>query len=240
MRLYEYIIISLPPDVDAKQVDFLRQFENVRAIVNSDWTHGRHKAVLPMLETKAAFIHYCDLDRLLHWIETNPAELEAVVSSIPQYDYLILGRTDDAWATHPRSFFETEALFNQMFSHFFRQPVDVGGGSRGISRQAVEFLQAHSPPGRSVGTDGEWPVLLQRAGFTVDYRAADGLDWETPDQFQPRAVDRETQRLAALEYDKDPKNWQLRVWVAQEIISAGLAAMYRKMDDIKIEKKAGI
>jgi hypothetical protein len=62
----------------------------------------------------------------------------------------------------------------------------------------------------------EWPVLLQRAGFAIEYRTVDGLDWEIPDQFQSQAAAPERQAEVARTYDADPANWPTRMEVALE------------------------
>jgi hypothetical protein len=71
--------------------------------------------------------------------------------------------------------------------------------------------------------DAEWPILLKRAGFAIDYVLADGLEWESADRHRSRAADPEEQRRAAEEYDRDPQHWAARTRVAWEIVQAALA-----------------
>jgi hypothetical protein len=107
--------------------------------------------------------------------------------------------------------------------------MDLSAGSKGFSRRAAEFLMSNSPPGRALGMDSEWPVLLHRAGFRIDYIEVGGLDWESADHHQPQAANLETQRRAAEAYDQDPRHWAMRVHVAMEIVQAGLDAMQRPL-----------
>jgi hypothetical protein len=100
--------------------------------------------------------------------------------------------------------------------------MDVSAGSKGFSRAAAEYILAHSTAGHALGTDAEWPLLAQRAGFVVDYLEVDGLDWESADRYQDQAADAESQRQAALNYDGDPQNWARRVDIAREIVDIGL------------------
>ncbi|CAG0943235.1 hypothetical protein ANRL1_01254 [Anaerolineae bacterium] len=109
------------------------------------------------------------------------------------------------------------------------RPIDFSAGSKGFSRRAAEFLIAHSPPGRALGMDAEWIVLLHRAGSAIDYVEVDGLDWESADQFAEQAADADAQRRAAEGYDADPKHWARRVAVAMEIVQAGLDAAQRTL-----------
>ncbi len=47
------------------------------------------------------YYHYCDFDRLLTWIKEYPAELNSFIQNIVDVDYLIIGRTEKAFQTHP-------------------------------------------------------------------------------------------------------------------------------------------
>ncbi|MCE7982044.1 MAG: hypothetical protein DYG89_12680 [Caldilinea sp. CFX5] len=170
----------------------------------------------------ATHIHYADLDRLLRWVETRPAEWRQTVAALPQHDCLIIGRTAQAFATHPQALQQTEMIINRVFTHHFGQVVDLGGGSRGYSRRCVEHLLAHSRPGP--WDDAHWPMLLQQAGFRLAYLAVDGLDWESADRYRSQAADEVLQRTIADIYDADPAHWARRVQIALEIIEAGLTS----------------
>jgi hypothetical protein len=56
-------------------------------------------------------------------------ELKNVVQDIPNYHYLILGRTERALKTHPVEWIETEKITNKIFSLEIGQDVDVTAGS---------------------------------------------------------------------------------------------------------------
>ncbi|HEX7975527.1 MAG TPA: hypothetical protein VF498_14050, partial [Anaerolineales bacterium] len=107
--------------------------------------------------------------------------------------------------------------------------MDVSAGSKAFSRETARFLVENSSPGRALGTDGEWPVLLQRAGFRVDYVTVDGLDWESADRYQEQAASPERQRQGAAEYDADPQHWAARVGVALEIVQTALETSRREL-----------
>lgn len=219
--LYSHVVVSVPPDTDGDLVTALERAD-VAVVVTSDWAHGRHAALYKTLDTPAICTHYLDFDRLLHWLEVYPDELKEIVDCIQQCDCLIVGRTPRAYRTHPRALVETEAISNLVISHLLGRSLDFSAGSKGFSRRAVEYLLAHSTPGRAMGVDAEWPLLLQRAGFTVDYREAEGLEWESADQFGNQAAGELEQQRAAERYDADPKHWSRRVEVALEILQAGL------------------
>jgi len=228
-QAYSGIALALPPDVDTAQALLLQDIIGSTPIITGDWAHGRHAALQKALELPGGHIHYADMDRLLHWLEVNPEEWRQTLAAIRRADCLIIGRTERAWATHPLAMQETERSINNIFSSLLGRPVDLGGGSRIFSRPAAMCLLAYSPPGNAPGTDAAWPVLLQRAGFSVDYLAVDGLEWEVPDRQTGQAGDEETRRRAAAAYDEDIAHWLRCASLALEIIQAGLEASRREI-----------
>ncbi len=223
LDVYSDIVIAAPTSLPPADRQTLAEQPRARLVIPPDGAWRRYAVLQAALDTDADHFHYIDLDRAVHWLETRPDELRATAQRVPTADCLILGRTDDAWATHPRCMRDSEALFNRVFSHHLGLDADFGAGARGFSRQAAAFLVAHADADH--WADVAWPVLLHRAGFHLAALAVDGLDWETPDQYQPHAVDRATQLRAAAEYDRDPQHWAYRVHVAREITWAGLAAL---------------
>lgn len=222
--LYAHVVITVPPNCPADVVDALQGLPRVTVVVTPDWSHGRHLAIQQAADC-APFVHYADLDRLLRWIETDAMGLQEVLARIQQTDCLIIGRTPAAMATHAHALQDTEAIINTVFSRILGQQVDLGGGTRGFSREAVQFLLRHSPPGKAIGTDSSWPILLQRGGFKVEAIAIDGLTWEVPDHYRTHAADAQTLQATADAFDHDVSHWIRRVQVAREVIEEGLAAL---------------
>jgi hypothetical protein len=224
LSLYMQVIITVPPEADQMIVAALHELPQVTVVVAPDWSHGRHLAIQQAADY-APFVHYADLDRMLRWVETDFSGLQGVLARIQRTDCLIIGRTPAAMATHAHALQDTEAIINAVFSRILGQSVDLGGGTRGFSREAVQFLLRHSAPGKAIGTDSSWPVLLQRAGFKVEAVTVDGLNWEVPDRFRTHAVDTQTLLAAAEVYDGDAAHWKRRVQIAREVIEEGLAAL---------------
>lgn len=181
------------------------------------------------------YLHYADFDRLLHWLETRPQELERTTVDIQQADCTIIGRTESAFATHPQSMIQTEKLFNDVFSQWIGQTMDFGAGSRGFSRQAVQTILENCTNTESLQMDVGWTVLLKQAGLIIDYFAVNGLDWETPDQYRDTVADEALRQQMIEKADASPKNWALRVQVAQKIMDSGLAML--KREPLMIEDK---
>lgn len=227
--VYSAIVISLPPDVAADERAGLEALPDVRLVVNQDWAQGRYAALKAARESDPASVHYADMDRLLRWLETQPEEWRRAVQGVQQADYLLFTRSARAWATHPNALRQTEQVYNAVFSHLLGQPLDLSAGSKGFSQRALDCLLENALPGRALGTDAEWTIILHRAGFKITTMRADGLDWETADRYLDHAADAETQREAAAAYDENARNWAMRVAVANEVIESGLEALHRPL-----------
>lgn len=229
---YEGICISLPaqPDDPAGQAVLLERLAGsaVSCYINHDWSWGRYMALKLASQSAAPWIHYADMDRLIRWIEQRPDEWLKTLTLIPTCDYLVIGRTAQAYQTHPAALVQTEAMSNAVISHIVGTPMDVSAGSKGFSQAAARYVLEHTTPGHALGTDGEWTVLLKHAGFKMAYKEVDGLDWESADRYQANAADGLRQKQAAAAYDADPANWARRTAVAAEIIRVGLETARRQ------------
>ncbi len=205
--------------------------------VNNDPRKGRYMALQNALETPSDFIHYVDMDRLLHWVETKPEEWTKMIDQIEKYDCIIFGRTEAANLTHPQALITTEKISNRVVSHYLNQEVDVSAGSKSFSHNAAQYLVEHGTPDNSIGTDAEWPILLKQAGYRMRYIPVDGLDWESADQFKSRAANAEEQKDAAAIYDSDPIHWSSRVAIADQIIQVALEVTHRKKPANRADSK---
>ena len=230
---YSQIVVAVPPDSDPAQVGAMAEATGGRVLVAPRPYWARHTALQEALaflaqdETArnggAEHIHYADGDRLLHWVETRPGEWQAAVGAIQEVDCLVLGRTDHAFRSHPENMQQTESIINAVGSHLLGMTVDLGGGSRGLSRRAAELAVALCPP-EQYG-DAAWPILAHRAGLRVAYRAVDGLEWETPDHHKEKAeTDLAARRKRARQSDADPERWRSRTRTALEIVKEALTA----------------
>ncbi|MCB9452010.1 MAG: hypothetical protein H6672_11260 [Anaerolineaceae bacterium] len=228
--LYDHIIISMPPVAGQEDVEQVKSLQGVVAFVNDEWPKGRYMALKAVSETDADYVQYADMDRLLRWLETRPDELRQTVNHIQQSEYLVIGRTEQAWATHPQAMFQTEHIINRVFSTLLGQEMDFGAGSKGLNRAAVKYLVQHAAQDRALGADTEWAILLHHAGFRVEGVCVDGLDWEIPDQHQEHAADSDRQQVMIAAYDSDAERWSFRVGVAAQIIEAGLDAWMREVE----------
>lgn len=128
------------------------------------------------LEHKEQYFHYCNFDRLLTWSNEYAYELREIVSEIPKHDYLIFGRTERAFNTHPIQWIETEKITNKIFSLELGQEADVTAGSGSFSRKSAELISLYS---KDKMTDAEWPMIAKRIGkMKVSYKAVEGLEYQ--------------------------------------------------------------
>ncbi len=96
-----------------------------------------------------------------------------VVSEIPKYPYLIIGRSNKAFYSHPVEWYETESIANKIFSLEVGINADITAGSCGISRESANYISKFS---NCLMTDAEWPLIVKRiARFDIGYMETDGL-----------------------------------------------------------------
>jgi hypothetical protein len=241
LQQYSGLVISyLPKDGD----DTARAFEagkyssypNLKFYLNDDQKMGRYMALKEALRLPANYIHYADMDRLLRWIETRPDEWQRMVEQITKHDCIIFGRTTAAMQTHPQSLITTEKLSNQVVSYFLKMDLDVSAGSKSFSRQAAQYLVDHGAAHNSIGTDAEWPILLKRAGFSLEYFPVEGLDWETADHYREQVANEKQQKRAAEHYDDDPQHWQQRVEIAAQIIQTAMDTASQRISGARMDQ----
>ncbi|MDX8047147.1 hypothetical protein SH601_14235 [Gracilibacillus sp. S3-1-1] len=72
----------------------------------------------------------------------------------------MIGRTSEAFATHPVSWQETESITNKVFSIEIGFDCDVTAGSCGLSKAAIELIAQQS---QAKMTDAEWPLIIRNA-----------------------------------------------------------------------------
>lgn len=175
----------------------------------------RRESVELALQCEQSFIMFCDFDRVIHWADVYPDELAAVVARLPAHDFTVLGRTERAFASHPRVQRDTESIINHVFAMTSGTPWDITAAARGLSRRAAGAIMEGCPD-ESIGTDAAWPLFVQRAGgFSMGYIATEGLEFETADRFgdEVAAAGGLAQWIDSM--DADPRNWAQRLEMAK-------------------------
>ena len=181
---------------------------------------ARRAAVTLALQFDCPLILHCDCDRVLHWAERYPQELEQVVTGMADYDFTVLGRTPRAFDSHPRIQRDTESIVNHVFATASGHAWDVTAATRGLARRAAEAILAGCPD-EEVSTDVSWPLFLERAGgFSLGYIATEGMEFETADRYGEEIAQAGGLARWMARLDADPRNWAHRLDMARVEIEA--------------------
>lgn len=147
----------------------------IKKIPKKGAAEARREVVNFGLSGTSEYYHYCDFDRLLTWGKYNLDELKKLIKIIPDHDYIILGRTERAFYTHPKSWIETEKITNTICSLELNKEVDITAGSCSFSKECARHIIKHS---KDKMTDSEWAMIIHRiAKLSVDYLAVEGLEY---------------------------------------------------------------
>jgi hypothetical protein len=173
------------------------------------------------LDRGTDFIHFCDLDRFVHWLLRYPDELQDLPAVWDRADLTMLVRSPRAFATHPPCQTVTEGIANRVIAHRLGMPdADALSGSYVWSRRAAEAIVAFPGP-RDLRFYAVGAVAPFRAGCSVNRHVVEGLEWETPDQYPDE--------IASLGYAtwlaqfESPAQWRHRAEMARLWVEVALA-----------------
>lgn len=183
-ELYAGMVVEMTDNTDPRLKHLLSNVAHIHYNPPGDIANARRLLIRNgLLLHPAGHFHFADYDRLLHWWIHYPDELRQVVAVIPDYDFVVLGRTERAMQTHPFVQRETERLINRLFAHAFgqamhpeqRRRVDPLTASRGISNRAAQVINTYSCAVGPAGIDVEWPILAGESAFIP----VEGLEYES-------------------------------------------------------------
>lgn len=151
------------------------------------------QAIQMGVESRAEHMMLVDFDRAIHWVKTFPDELKQVVRDLSETQGLVIFvRSERAFQTHPNVQQKTEEIINDMASFIAGQTVDIMSGAFGFDRElAQHILKIDHEHGYAIYA--EFLKVALRDNFPVSSITVEGLEWETPDQFQ--------KEIAELGYD---------------------------------------
>lgn len=229
-RIFSGVVVRV---TDATPDDALTPLVQVGATIHRAPSCGhlrlgkaRREALRLGVEAGAHHVLFCDLDRALHWAEYHPAELMSVAELIPAYDFLILGRTQRAFDSHPRAQRDTEAIVNRVFAQVSGQGWDVTAAARGVSHRAATAILAGCPD-ETIGTDVSWPLFLQRIGrYAIGALETEGLEYETADRFPAEVAAAGGVDAWKARIDANPREWALRLEIARIEVEAVVAHVF--------------
>jgi len=217
--LYDGVSIASPPTDDEALIAPVQALTTlpIKLRISARGNENRRYYTLQQALTfdDVSHVHYCDGDHALARMERDPDDWKAIVDALQHTDCLVIGRSEAVFESYPRPLVGTERIINRVASHLVGQAVDLGAGSRGFSRKAVEFLMQYaSPETHGIATDSEWVVLLYRGGYALTTYVSDSAIYEVVSEAQRQLLE-------------SAEQWAKRVNIAQMIIKAGLDASVR-------------
>ncbi len=224
-RLYGAIVVTTSPPTDARVNGALAALGVYGGTPRGNARGPLYRLALrKALTSGAARVHYLDFDRALHWIDTRPDELAAVLRRAHRHPATLLGRSVAAHRSHHRALFATERAANDALAARLgaRRAVDFLVPSFVLTAVLTRALLRRSHA-RDAGLYGEWPALLATIGVPLGYRECRGLDWETPDR--ARAAVRRVGLAAWRRAFDTPAEWRLRRAMARAFLRGFEAAL---------------
>ncbi len=130
----------------------------------------------------------CDFDKMLHWIENDPAEFNSIFSIKPEFDLTAIARGEKAKATYPLSWLETEFIATRIIGKILGKEVDLMNGPYIANRKAAETI-AEKARETGVGACTEWCLIAHLNNLTVGNYFVNGLTWEDPDRYSKQIAE---------------------------------------------------
>lgn len=155
-------------------------YSNVKVISKKGAADARRNVLkFALSETKTAqLIMYCDFDRIITWLKLCPKELMEVINQFNSNfdkDYLVVGRTEKAFDTHPSSWKDTERITNKMSALAFKiENLDITAGAALFTFHAGKRITTFS---KHSHTDCEWPKIIYDSSGMIGEIKVDGLSY---------------------------------------------------------------
>lgn len=173
------------------------------------------------LECSGDRIFFCDFDRVLHWVKSYLKEYTAVQKH-SEFDFLLLGRTHQAFASHPKTQKVPEGTLNYYCSNLLgKMLMDFGAAVFCMTKEIAKTILGKSKA--DYGIYAEWPMIAATHAKNFGYVEVDGLEWETSDRFDDEI--RKKGRARWLREFQSPQEWALRNILMHE----GIEAAYQQV-----------
>lgn len=202
--LFAGIAVNASDATDARALDTIRAIPGVDLAIHpaSEATIGkvRRASVGQALSFKPDCVLYSDLDHMLRWAEYGYDDLQAILACQQETEFLVVGRSGQAFAAEPRRLQETERWVNHTFELLTGHRCDLMFAVRRMSHRAARHI-AENSEADTLANDVEWPLLALDAGFSFGHTASDALFYRTIEEFGADADSR----------DGDPLEWIRRI-----------------------------
>lgn len=176
--------------------------EILRVPPNGNVGEHRRESVALALRNSPDLVLYSDLDNILRWVDSHPAELTNALG--PQNAaFTVIGRTEKAMQACPARLRETENIVNHVYRLATGRSWNLMFAVRAMTPHAAEIV-VNKCTESSIANDVEWPLVVERHGVSVSYWEADGLSYRTGPDINS----------AEDTYDADPMKWIQRIEIA--------------------------
>ncbi len=205
--------ISVSRTTSKKTIEALKQASTHLLIQNKktglSLGDNYRQAIRLGLGLNTSHIHLMDFDRALHWVRRYPQELNEVVKKITTFSgFLSFVRTRRAFESHPLIQRTTETTINAIASEVAGVDVDIMSGSFGMDRDLATLIVKESKR-QDFGIYAEFLEITLKHKVRVNTIEVDGLEWETPDQYQDK-IEKEGYTAWLDEFESLPE-WKKRV-----------------------------
>lgn len=179
--LFDEVYLCISDQTQPSVIAACREdFANIKVIKKRGAADARRQVLQFALSstTQRQEMMYCDFDRVITWLKLYPEELGEVVHRFASHfphEYVVVGRTPEAFETHPAAWKDTEMITNKMSALAFGiDGLDITAGAAIFSRNAGERIAAFS---KATHTDCEWPKIIQDNGGSLGEIKVDGLSY---------------------------------------------------------------
>lgn len=183
-KIFDEIYISATPQTVNTNKDFLKTLNDngFRIYENGNETnfgdHFRNAFKLIKLEDDASHVYFGFIDRILFALETEYREnfIEDMAKEIDN-DLLIYSRSDFAWNTHPKDYYEIEKIVTDAGKIFTDYDLDwIWCGAMFSKKLIKDVLLDSASQGLSAIT--EFTSIAINKKYNLDNKKVDWLAWE--------------------------------------------------------------
>jgi len=223
MALFPTMALNIS-DVTRPEVVKAAQALGARTMIHAanEANIGRFRRDAVALAGDGQHVLYADFDHLLRWVEFGLEDLRNVLVADPDSDFLVVGRSEDAFCAEPKRLRETEQLVNHTHALLTGDHWDLMFAIRRLSPRAVQLIVEHSQVD-TLANDVEWPLLARQAGLRLGYVQSDALFYRTIEDF---GADEDSG-------DGDPMQWIRRLEFAAMHAGAMREFLELKVDETR-------
>ncbi len=214
LRIYAgNAVVSVSPTTSPGIISILKsqrfivnmQSEKTSSLIGNNYLH----AIKTALYNNAQTVHQVDFDRALHWVKRFPRELRDIVEILHTHNGLTsFVRTSRSFETHPQVQRATESVVNAIASEAAGIDVDIMSGSFGFENKLAQKILQEAQH-KDFGIYANFLRIAIKNKFLISTIEVEGLEWETPDQFQDSI--RKEGYLAWLQEFESLPEWKKRV-----------------------------